>query len=110
MDEKNIFLIILGMMVVTYLPRLLPVMFLSSRSLPPILAAWLRYIPVSVMAAMVMPTLLLKDGQVAIARDNIFLWAALPTLFVAWRTRSLFGSVVVGMLIVAVVRHFGWVG
>jgi branched-subunit amino acid transport protein len=95
------------MTMVTYLPRLLPVLFLSSRSLPPILAAWLRYIPVSVMAAMVMPTLVLQDQQIAIGRDNIFFWAAFPTLLVAWKTKSLFGSVVVGMIVVAVARYFG---
>jgi branched-subunit amino acid transport protein len=107
MDQKNVFIIILGMTVVTYLPRLLPVLFLSSRSLPPILAAWLRYIPVSVMAAMVMPTLVLQDQQIAIGRDNIFFWAAFPTLLVAWKTKSLFGSVVVGMVVVAAARNFG---
>jgi len=108
MDQKSVFLIILGMTVVTYLPRFLPVMFLSSRSIPPILASWLRYVPVSVMAAMVMPTLVLQDQQIALGQDNIFLWAAFPTLFVAWKTKSLFGAVMVGMVVVAVGRSFGW--
>ena len=107
MDQKSVFIIILGMTVVTYLPRLLPVMFLSSRSLPPILAAWLRTIPVSVMAAMVLPTLVLQDQRIALSQDNIFLWAAFPTLLVAWKTKSLFGAVIVGMVVVAVARYFG---
>jgi branched-subunit amino acid transport protein len=108
MDGQNIFLMILGMMVVTYLPRLLPVWFLSSRSIPPVLAAWLRYVPVSVMAAMVTPSLVVKEQQIDIGRDNLFLWAAFPTLLVALRTKSLFGSVVVGMVVVALARYFGW--
>ena len=108
MDQKNVFIVILGMTVVTYLPRLLPVLVLSSRSLPPILATWLRYIPISVMAAMVMPSLILQDQQIVLSRDNIFLWAAFPTLLVAWKTKSLFGAVVVGMVVVAAARYFGW--
>jgi branched-subunit amino acid transport protein len=106
-DEKTVFLIILGMMVVTYLPRLLPALLLSSKSLPPILVAWLRYIPISVMAAMVAPTLVLDDQQITLGGDNVFFWAAFPTLLVAWRTKSLFGSVVVGMVVVALARYFG---
>jgi branched-subunit amino acid transport protein len=107
MDQDAIFLTILGMTAVTYLPRLLPVVFLSSRSLPPILASWLRYIPVSVLAAMVMPTLILQDHRIVLDLGNIFLWSAIPTLLVAWKTRSLFGAVIVGMAVVALARAFG---
>jgi branched-subunit amino acid transport protein len=42
---------------------------------------------------------------VALGPDNLFFWAALPTLLVAWKTRSLFGSVVVGMILVAAARY-----
>ena len=105
MDQKVIFLTILGMALVTYVPRLLPVYFLSSRSLPPLVVDWLRYVPVAVLAAMLFPSLLVEEGQVALAPSNIFLWAAFPTFLVAWKTRSLFGSVVVGMVLVAAARH-----
>lgn len=107
MDQDAIFLTILGMTAVTYLPRLLPVMFLSSRSLPPILASWLRYIPISVLAAMVTPTLILQDHPITLDLGNIFLWSAIPTLIVAWKTKSLFGAVIVGMAVVALARAFG---
>jgi len=105
MDQKVILLTILGMAVVTYLPRLLPVYFLSSRSLPPLVVDWLRYVPVAVLAAMLFPSLLVQGDQVALAPNNIFLYAALPTLLVAWKTRSLFGSVMVGVVLVAAARY-----
>jgi branched-subunit amino acid transport protein len=105
MDQKVIFLTILGMALVTYVPRLLPVYFLSSRSRPPLVVDWLRYVPVAVLAAMLFPSLLVEEGQVVLAPSNIFLWAAFPTLLVAWKTRSLFGSVVVGMILVAAARY-----
>jgi branched-subunit amino acid transport protein len=99
-----ILLTILGMTVVTYVPRLLPVYFLSSRSLPPLAVAWLRYVPVAVLAAMLFPSVLMQEGQVDLGPSNLFFWAALPTLLLAWRTKSLFGSVVVGMILVAGAR------
>jgi len=105
MDQKVILLTILGMAVVTYLPRLLPVYFLSSRSLPPLVVDWLRYVPVAVLAAMLFPSLLVQGDQVILATNNIFLYAAFPTLLVAWKTRSLFGSVMVGVVLVAAARY-----
>lgn len=104
MDQKMILLTILGMTLVTYIPRLLPVYFLSSRSLPPLAVAWLRYVPVAVLAAMLFPSVLTQGDQVDLGPSNLFFWAALPTLLVAWRTKSLFGSVVVGMILVAGAR------
>jgi branched-subunit amino acid transport protein len=104
MDQDAIFLTILGMMSVTYIPRLLPVWFLSSKSLPPLVVAWLRYVPVAVLAAMLLPSLLVQGVQINLELSNLFLWAAVPTFLVAWRTRSLFGSVIVGMVVIAGAR------
>jgi branched-subunit amino acid transport protein len=105
MDQRIILLTILGMALVTYVPRLMPVFLLSSRSLPPLVVAWLRYVPVAVLAAMLFPSLLVQENQLNLGPDNLFLWAAFPTLLVAWKTRSLFGSVVTGMIVVAAARY-----
>jgi branched-subunit amino acid transport protein len=95
------------MQFVTYVPRLLPVLLFSSRQLPPLAIAWLRHVPVAVLAAMLLPSLLLAEQRIRFDLDNLFLWAAVPTLFVAWKTKSLFGSVLCGMVIVAVARFLG---
>lgn len=105
MDQKVTLLAILGMALVTYVPRLLPVWLLSSRSLPPLVIAWLRYVPVAVLAAMLLPSVAVQNNRVDLGLNNLFFWAAFPTLLVAWKTRSLFGSVVVGMIIVAAARY-----
>ena len=105
MDQNAIFVTILGMLVVTYLPRVLPVWLLASRSLPRLIVAWLRYIPVAVLAAMLLPSLVVREGQISLAAENLFLWAAIPTLLIAWKTRSFLGAVIGGMGVVAVVRY-----
>lgn len=105
MDQNLIFLTILGMLIVTYLPRVLPMWVLSSKSLPPVVEAWLRYVPVAVLAAMLFPALLVQKHQVTLGLDNLFLWAAFPTVIVTWKTRSFFGAVVVGMALVAIARY-----
>jgi branched-subunit amino acid transport protein len=103
-DQRVVFVTIVGMLVVTYLPRLLPLWLFSSRSLPPLVIAWLRYVPVAVLSAMLLPSLILAEGRIALGGSNLFFWAAIPTFIVAWKSRSLFAAVLVGMLIVAGVR------
>jgi branched-subunit amino acid transport protein len=104
MDQRLVFLTIVGMLVVTYLPRLLPVWLFASRSLPPLVVAWLRYVPVAVLSAMLLPSLVVTDGKVALGSGNLYLWAALPTFIVARKTKSLFGAVLTGMAVVAGAR------
>jgi branched-subunit amino acid transport protein len=106
MDQTSIFLTILGMCLVTYLPRLLPVWLLSSRQLPRVVITWLRYVPAAVLSAMLLPSLLLEGSRLHLVADNLFLLAAIPTLLVAWKTRSMFGAVIVGMALVALARLF----
>jgi branched-subunit amino acid transport protein len=109
MDHKIVTLTIAGMAVVTYLPRLLPLLFLAQngeerRTFSPLVEAWLRYVPVAVLAALLLPSLVVVEGRANLAWDNLYLWAALPTLGVAWKTRSLFAAVLTGMAFVALGR------
>ncbi len=106
MDQRLIFFVIVGMMAVTYLPRLLPALFLSSRSLSPVIVRFLGYVPAAVLSAMLFPSLLLREGRPDLSLDNLFLWAAIPCFLLAIRTRSMFGAVALGMGLVAAGRYF----
>lgn len=106
MDEKLVFLTICGMGVVTYLPRLFPMLLLSGRSLSPWIVRWLSFVPATVLAALLAPGLLCEEGELALQMDNLFLVAAIPTFLVAWRFKSFFGTVATGMGLVALARFF----
>ncbi len=107
MDQKLILWTMVGMGVVTYLPRLIPTLFLSGRTLHPIISDWLRLVPPAVLAAMLAPSLLVRDGQVDLSFENLFFWAALVAFPVAWKFNSLSATVLVGMGLVAAGRYFG---
>ncbi len=107
MDQKLILWTMVGMGVVTYLPRLIPTLFLSGRTLHPIISDWLRLVPPAVLAAMLAPSLLVRDGQVDLSFENLFFWAALVAFPVAWKFNSLSATVLVGMGLVAIGRYFG---
>lgn len=106
MDQKIVFLTFLGMLAVTYIPRMVPLVALASRSLPEPVVRWLSYVPVAVLSAMLFPALVLDDTQFDFSLGNYFLWAAIPAFLLAWRTKSFFGTVALGMGLVAAGRYF----
>ncbi|SDP62777.1 AzlD domain-containing protein [Desulforhopalus singaporensis] len=108
MDQEVIFWTILGMALVTYIPRLLPTLFLSGRKLNPIAGAWLRLIPPAVLSAMLLPSLIVREQRLDLSFDNLFFVAALIAFPVAYRFKSLSATVVVGMGVVALGRYLGW--
>ena len=57
----NIFLIILGMMAVTYIPRMLPSLFMSRFQFPAWFHRWLKNIPYAALGALIFPGILLVD-------------------------------------------------
>lgn len=107
MDQKIVLFTLFGMMLVTYLPRLFPLLFLSGKTLPPLFVSWLRMVPPAVLSAMLFPSLLIQEKQLTVSFDNLYFWAAVLAFPVAWKTKSLFLTVLVGVVGVAAGRFFG---
>lgn len=99
-----VLLLFLGMGLVTYLPRMLPLVVLSRFQLPPLLLRWLEYVPVSVLSALLVKELLLTGGSLPTSLWHPPLLAAIPAFLVAALTRSLMGTVLAGMLAMALLR------
>jgi branched-subunit amino acid transport protein len=49
---------------------------------------------------------LIEGDQINFSTSNLYLWAAIPAGLVAWKKKSLFGTVILGMLVVAILRWF----
>lgn len=96
MDGK-VLAVIIGMTIVTYIPRMLPLAILSRINVSKGLLDWLSYVPVAVLSALLAPELLLKDGQLFISPDNTYLLAAIPCFLAGMYTKSIFFTVVTGM-------------
>lgn len=97
-------MIIVGMMLVTYIPRYLPIASLSSKTLPQGVIKWLQLIPAAVLAAMLFPSLVLSHNAIDLSAHNYYLWAVVPTFLVAKLANSFVGAIIVGMGIVALAR------
>ncbi len=105
MEKQNILLIIVLMTAVTAPMRLLPVWLLSARPIPTKLQAWLRYVPIAVIAAMLLPSLFIREDVLALSSSNLYLWVALPTIWVAAKTKNLAITVISGMGLLALARY-----
>ncbi len=88
---------LLGMGIVTYLPRLIPLFFLTKRQLPPWLEEGLAFLPAAILGALVLPLVILPGGAREISLIQPHFIAAIPTIIVALTTRSLAATVLAGM-------------
>ena len=99
MDMQSYLALVVGMGLVTFLPRWLPLYFLSNRQLPPWLVQWLDLIPVSILSALLAPALVTTGTPRNLSFFQPELLVAIPTFLFALKTRSLGGTVVIGMLL-----------
>ncbi|HZK18609.1 MAG TPA: AzlD domain-containing protein [Clostridia bacterium] len=97
MTTIDYLLIIAGMTIVTYVPRAFPLVAFSQRPIPPLLQKWLSFVPVAILAALLGPSILIPGGSWELTLTNKFLLAAIPTFIVAFRTKSLVATVLIGM-------------
>jgi branched-subunit amino acid transport protein len=96
---EHYLLLLAGMGLVTYLPRLLPLLLLAHRQLPGWLQEWLDLIPAAILGALVAPDLLTAGVPRHLDLLNLKSVVALPTFLFALYTRSLGGSVLLGMFL-----------
>jgi len=66
-------------------------------SVPPSLERALRFVPAAVLAALVLPAVVLVDGSPAVPVDNHRLLAAGLAAVVAWRTENILATIGVGL-------------
>jgi len=99
MHDASYFGIVLAMGLVTYLPRWMPLFVLSQRTMPGWLVEWLDLIPVAILSALVFPEVLTSGAPKELDVLQTRSLAAIPTLIFALKTRSLGGTVLVGMVL-----------
>ncbi|SEM67338.1 AzlD domain-containing protein [Lihuaxuella thermophila] len=61
MNTTHLILVVVGMGIVTFLPRLFPVFILEKLSLPPLVERWLKSIPYAALGALIFPGILTID-------------------------------------------------
>jgi branched-subunit amino acid transport protein len=94
MDEV---LMITGMAIATFVIRYAMFGASDRLTLSPALLNALKYVPPVVLTAIVVPEVLLSDGVVQVSYLNARLVGAIAAILVAWRTKNLLWTIVLGM-------------
>jgi branched-subunit amino acid transport protein len=99
----NEWLLVAGMALVTFAVRW-PVLTLVGRiPLPPPVLDALKFIPPAVLTAIIVPAVLMPGGTLDLRLSNAYLVAGAASALIAWRTRNLLLTIVLGMAI-----FLGW--
>ena len=106
MVSKECLAVILGMGLVTFLPRWLPLVYLTRRSLPAWLVEWLEFIPAAILSAILLPALVIDDASRSVDLSRPEFLVAIPTFLFAILTKSLGGTVIVGMILFGLAEKF----
>lgn len=85
----------------TYLLRISFIVPSGRVTLPDVGARALRYVPAAVLAALAVPAVLAPDGRIELGPRLV---AALVAVVVAWRTRSVAVTLLVGLPLLWLVR------
>ncbi len=92
-------LMIAGMMAVTFAVRYPLLALAGRRELPKAIARALNYVPVAVLTAICVPMVLLPAGEWALSASNPWLLGAMASVLVSWRKRHLLGTIGAGLLV-----------
>lgn len=97
--------LLIGCTLVTWIPRILPFMFVRSIRLPNVVVRWLSFIPVCILTALIVEGFIIQTDH-TITLDWQVLVVLFPTLFIAFKTKSLSLTVIAGIVCMALIRFF----
>ena len=105
MTTLNIYLLIIGVAIFTYIPRSFPIMYLSKKELPKWLIEWMKFIPAGIFAALICPDIFTNNGALDISFYNIKLISAAIVLLVAIKKKSLGLSIATGVVTITLLNY-----
>lgn len=103
----EIMLIIMGMAVVTFGTRFGALALLKKTGLPAWFERWLRHVPIAVLTALIMPSLILPQGRIDFSLNNHYLLAGVLAAIVAYTCRNAILTMGLGMIAILSLRWLG---
>jgi branched chain amino acid efflux pump len=95
--EVNLWVVMASIGALTFLTRLSFIALADRWDAPPLFRSALRFVPVAILTAIVVPELVLHTGTLDVSLTNARFLAGLIAIFVAWRTKNTVLTIVIGM-------------
>jgi branched-subunit amino acid transport protein len=89
---------------ITYALRLSMIALLGRTQVPPAVLRGLRYVPAAVFSALIAPAMARPEGPVWLSPANPYLLAGLLAAIVAWRSKNMVLTIVLGTAALWLVR------
>jgi branched-subunit amino acid transport protein len=100
----ELWLILIAIGLITYATRLSFILLFGRISLPKFVQQMLRYVPPTVLSAIIFTELLVREGAVDLSLSNARLLAGLIAALVAWRTHNVLLTIAAGMTVLLVIQ------
>ena|SRR5437870_7927153 len=97
-------IIIVGLL--TFGIRLSFIVLMDRARISPMVQQALRFVPVAVLSALIAPALFFPKGSMDLSLGNIRLIAGILAILVAWRTKNVLLTIVMGMACLLVLEAF----
>jgi len=98
----NEWLLIIGMMAVTFVPRYLPIALAGHFWIHPLFRRALEFVPIAVLTAIISQTSLIHNGELNLSFDNAHLYGLVTAIITAWITKNTFKTIIVGLIVYSV--------
>lgn len=106
--NNEIWLLIIGMFIVGFLPRYLPIILLKGRELPLKFVQWMNYVPVAIFTALVFSDIFFWESEFSLdLLTNVKLIASLIVAFVSIKFKNLFLSMITGVVAISLLLLIG---
>ncbi len=92
-------------MLVTIVPRVLPLIFAEKVRLSKKTKIWLKQVPAVVISALFFKEILLADGKWLPHFSDVHTWAGVITILIGLITRNLLITVVAGILVFELLKY-----
>ncbi len=102
----TMWLVMLAAGLLTYLTRLSFILLWGKINIPIWLLRSLRFVPPAVFTAIIFPELFLPQATLDISLGNARLIAGILAALVAWKTRNIVLTILVGMSVLLLIQYF----
>ncbi len=100
----SLWLVILIAGLITFLTRLSFIVLLDRIRVPEWFRRGLRFVPLAVLSAIILPDLVMPGGKISISLHNPQLLAGAAAILVAWRTKNVLLTILAGMAALVILQ------
>ncbi|BDZ32041.1 AzlD domain-containing protein [Lactiplantibacillus sp. WILCCON 0030] len=103
MSSLDHFWLVIFCAIVAFIPRFFPLLFFTKRKIPEWFNEWMRFVPVSLFTALVVKSVFIDSKYQIMTTGNLgMIISAIIVGIIAFRTRSMTLSVVIGLVSVMI--------